>query len=357
MSALVEFLRKEFPPYFRHPNKKPLLRQMREIAGLVRRYRYPPYQYFNVGLYDRDAPGDIADYLPAVFVSRYREPLNGPEGCRIIRDKHLFWKTMRAGGAAVVGELFVIDADGRLTGPDDAPLDAAEAAAILDRHAGDVFVKPLSGRFGLGAEVVRPDAYAAFLAAPPRDVIVQPRLIQHPDLAVLHPASVNTIRIDTLRVGHGFVHNAAVLRLGTSGSIVDNARQGGLFVGVDLETGALQRLARGRSKFGTSRVPRHPDTGIVFEGRHVPHWDSVRATIDHGAAVLHAHGLQSIGWDVAVLPDGACIIEANAGWNVSTMQVGWGGLARTEIGRRALAARRAGPGAARLEPAALARGA
>jgi hypothetical protein len=79
---------------------------------------------------------------------------------------------------------------------------------------------------------------------------------------------------------------------------------------------------------------------VVFEGRRVPLWDSVLATVDHGAQILLDHGLQSIGWDVAVLPEGACIVEANAGWNVSTMQVGWGGLARTEIGRRALAARR-----------------
>jgi hypothetical protein len=231
-----------------------------------------------------------------------------------------------------------------MTGPDDAPLDAEAAAATLARHGGDIFVKPLSGRFGLGAEVIAPDGFAAFLAEPRRDVIVQPRLVQHPELAAFHPASVNTIRIDTLRTETGFVHNAAVLRVGASGSVVDNARQGGLFVGVDLETGALQRLARGRSKFGTARVPRHPDTGVVFEGRRVPLWESVRATVDHGAEILLAHGLQSIGWDVAVLPEGACIIEANAGWNVSTMQVGWGGLARTEIGRRALAARRGGQG-------------
>lgn len=342
MSALVDFMRKEFPPYFRHPNKKPWLKQLREITSLTTAYRYPPYQYFNVGLYDSDATDAVSDYMPSVFVSRYREPLNGREGCKIIRDKQVFSKVMRAGGAAVVGELLVIDPEGRMTGPEGDPIGPAEAAAILARHGGEVFVKPLSGRFGLGAEVIGPEGHAAFLAAPRPDVIVQPRLVQHPDLAALHPASVNTIRIDTLKTESGFVHNAAVLRIGAGGNIVDNARQGGFFVGVDLETGALQRLARGRSKFGTARVTRHPDTGVVFDGRLVPLWDSVLATVDHGAEILLTHGLQSIGWDVAVLPEGACIVEANAGWNVSTMQVGWGGLARTEIGRRALAARSRG---------------
>jgi len=354
MSAIVEFVRKEFPPYFRHPNKKSLFRQLREIASLAATYRYPPYQYFNVGLYDSDATDDIAAYMPAIFISTFRDPLNGREGCRIVGDKHRFGTTMRAGGASVVANLFMIDADGAMKDPDDAPLDRAGAARILDDHGGEIFVKPLSGRFGLGAEVIGPEGFAAFLDAPRRDVIVQPRLIQHPDLAVLHPSSVNTIRIDTFRTDAGIVHNAAVLRVGASGSVVDNARQGGLFVGIDLETGALQRLARGRSKFGTARVPRHPDTGVVFEGRHVPLWPSVLAVVDHGAEILHRHGLGSIGWDVAVLPGGACIIEANAGWNVSTMQVGWGGLARTELGRRALAARRdrrAPPSCATRRPA------
>jgi hypothetical protein len=247
MSALVDFLRKELPPYFRHPNKKPWLRQLREITGLALRYRFPPYQYFNVGLYDSDATDDVSDYMPAIFVSRYRTPLNGREGCRIVGDKQRFSKVMRAGGAAVVGELMVIDGAGAMTGPNGEPIGVGEAEAILARHGADIFVKPLSGRFGLGAEVIPPEGHAAFLADPRRDVIVQPRLEQHPELAVLHPASVNTIRIDTLRVEGGFVHNAAVLRVGASGSIVDNARQGGFFVGLDLETGALQRLARGRS--------------------------------------------------------------------------------------------------------------
>ena len=43
----------------------------------------------------------------------------------------------------------------------------------------------------------------------------------------------------------------------------------------------------------------------------------------------------SLGWDIVITPQGPLVLEANANWGADIMQMGWGGLGKTEIGRRA----------------------
>ena len=85
--------------------------------------------------------------------------------------------------------------------------------------------------------------------------------------------------------------------------------------------------------FDETRFDRHPDTGAVFAEVTVPFWDEVR---DITARAAPALPLGSLGWDVALTPEGPVLIEANYSWGIDTMQMGWGGLGMTEIGRRAL---------------------
>jgi hypothetical protein len=170
-------------------------------------------------------------------------------------------------------------------------------------------------------------------------VLVQPLIVQHPVLRALYPKAVNTVRIDTLLTERGWVHDAAVLRVGMGGAVVDNGSAGGMIVGLDLETGCLRPTARQQPKFSADWYGRHPDTGMVLGRITVPHWDLVRAVVVRAAEALRPLG--SLGWDVAVTEEGVVLIEANARWDVNVMQIGWGGLARTEIGRRAVAHHRA----------------
>ena len=336
--ALRNFLDYGLKPYLAGgSDNKPLGTQISEMRALWRAYDYLPYQYFRTGLYQREALGAIEDFVPLRIIYDYAATLNPTAAQRPVWDKRLFRKRLEAAGLPVVHELLVIDAEGTIHDGADDEIDAAAALMRLREYGRDVFVKPVDGTLGRGA-FLQPvgDLDAGFFGRH-RNVLVQPRIEQHPLLAALYPHAVNTVRIDTLLTEEGFVHNAAVLRIGMGGAVVDNGAAGGLIVGLDLETGRLRPRARQQPKFGTQWHAHHPDTGVALGTLTVPHWDLLRATVVRAAEAMRPLG--SLGWDVAITTEGVVLIETNARWGVNIMQIGWGGLGRTEIGRRALAYR------------------
>lgn len=126
------------------------------------------------------------------------------------------------------------------------------------------------------------------------DLIVQERLVQHPAMAAPHPASVNTVRLRTLR-WHGRIEVLpSLVRFGQNGSINDNVGTGGLACGVEHD-GRLRPYAVD-SAGGVQRV--HPTTGVAFADREVPRWGEVVALGQR----LHRAVLpfDLVGWDIAL---------------------------------------------------------
>jgi hypothetical protein len=139
--------------------------------------------------------------------------------------------------------------------------------------------------------------------------LFQETVLQHAAISAIYPHSVNTLRIVTCRSpGQPAVILGAVLRMGGGGRVVDNASQGGLFVGIDLATGALRPQGHRFFKHGGDVVAAHPDTGFPFAGAVIPCFDRVLAMVED-AAVEVPHEL--IGWDVAVTASGPVLIEGN----------------------------------------------
>ena len=71
---------------------------------------------------------------------------------------------------------------------------------------------------------------------------------------------------------------------------------------------------------------RHFDTGVVFGDFTVPMIDQARkAALD-----LHSYlyGVHSIGWDMAIAPEGPIFIKGNDTWEITPHQVMDGGLKR-----------------------------
>jgi hypothetical protein len=310
---------------------KPVLQVARELAALWWRWRRIPEHYFRLALYLKAPPKDVTTFLPRGMVYETLERVNPPEAIGMVLDKARFHEVMRARGLPSVGALFLRAAEGGLRDPDGAPIDLAEARRRIAAAGGRVFAKPADGKGGKGARVFDPatDDLERF-AAGQRRFLFQPLIRQHPVLAGIHPASVNTVRIDTLlRADGSCVHSGAVLRMGVGGSIVDGASAGGLVVPVDRETGQLGPFARRKPKYDDRFFERHPDTGVAFAAIRLPFWEEVLMTVRQGALALYP--LISIGWDVALTEDGPLLIEANHRWSPEPFQL-FAGLRDTPIG-------------------------
>ena len=177
-----------------------------------------------------------------------------------------------------------------------------------------IIVKPLNSNSGQGIYrmeclyVSMEDALSRFRKLLEEGSgIVEEVLTQRWELSEIHPASINTIRVYTLRDDAGTVHIiCTLLRAGTGNSVVDNANAGGIVVPVDTATGRMNPTAIDKKN---NEYKVHPTTGYIFEGKTVPCWEDILRLCLDSAEMLP--GLRYIGWDVALTPEGPVLIEGN----------------------------------------------
>ena len=150
--------------------------------------------------------------------------------------------------------------------------------------------------------------------------IIQDRVIQHEKLNQINPSCVNTIRfvtiLDNEKRAQEFAH---FLRIGVGDSIKDNRATGGYAVNIN-SVGVLASRAIGHH----DSITVHPDTGTVFDGFQIPFWDEVRDLVKRVHEQLP--DIKSIGWDVAITPNGPVLIEGNDNWEMGGPQDMEGGL-------------------------------
>lgn len=126
------------------------------------------------------------------------------------------------------------------------------------------------------------------------NIIVQQKIIQHPDLHKIHPDSVNTIRTISL-LFKGEVHIlSSVLRMGINGKKVDNASAGGITCGIKYN-GKLKNVAYSANGI---IFERHPQ-GFDFSNFRVPSFEKVLKIIEQEHEKM-AH-FRLISWDFAII--------------------------------------------------------
>lgn len=196
-----------------------------------------------------------------------------------------------------------------------AVLDASKAS-VADTEAflnGQkyIFAKPNHGVGGHGIEKLAVADFpspAAFLDYVKNKnlLTLEHELTQHPDMARLHPQSVNTLRIVTDRVGDT-VHLAYVtLKAGRGEEFCDNSGQGGVMVRVDPESG---KIVSDATDDNYNIYECHPDTGVRFKGYQLPMVREAVAMAKEAALVVPE--ICHVGWDVAITPEGPALIEGN----------------------------------------------
>jgi hypothetical protein len=162
--------------------------------------------------------------------------------------------------------------------------------------------------------------------------ILQARLQQHPFLNEIAPYTTNTVRIVTLLDADDTVRmHFSILRVGRRGSAADNWDRGGISIAIDPASGSLGKGVL-KPKYGSRWIDTHPDTGVRFAGLRLPFWNEVLQLCSRAARVVP--NLRSVGWDVAITPEGPVLVEGNPDWDLPMVQVHTDGLLQPDVRRQ-----------------------
>jgi hypothetical protein len=102
------------------------------------------------------------------------------------------------------------------------------------------------------------------------------------------------------------------------GAVVDNIHAGGIAAPVDLATGRLGRATDLGVRVDSAWHARHPVTGAPIEGRILPLWPEALELVKRAHDLIGDRVV--VGWDVAILDDGPCLIEGNGKPDVDLIQ-------------------------------------
>lgn len=200
-----------------------------------------------------------------------------------------------------------------------------EFDGFLSKHPRVVY-KPINTEKGQGIKIYEGSETLWDQLKDSVPFVLEEPIIQGAETAVFHPKSVNTIRLATILTGDS-PENYKVhfikpfLRIGRSGSFVDNASAGGIICGLSMD-GVL--FSDGKDMLG-NEYKEHPDTHVVFDGCRLPNFENVLKTAE--TAALRYPENRYVGWDLAYTADGKWIIvEGNsfAALSVSQMLCGTG---------------------------------
>lgn len=202
-----------------------------------------------------------------------------------------------------------------------------------------LFCKETEGECGMGIFILNVEAGKLFIGGNElsaydleskikgAEYLFQEVVEQHAEMQRLYSGSINTIRLITVRSlkDKQLYVMPSILRVGANGSFVDNTSQGGFAVGFDLENGRLHEFGFQKPSFGF-KSDKHPNSGIRFSEFTIPFY---KEAVD-AALLFHSmlKDMQSVGWDIAIGPNGPIFIEGNDNWEVNGPQVGNHGMKR-----------------------------
>jgi hypothetical protein len=214
---------------------------------------------------------------------------------------------------------------------------------LLARSATNaLFVKLINGSLGMGAKRISgtmpladSEVHQLLQTIASEDLLFQEEIVQHPAVSTLNPRCINTIRIDTFKPRNGQSEIvSALIRIGVGQSVVDNIAGGGIFVGVDLNSGCLKDRGLRNLKTGGKCYRSHPNTGTAFKGLKIPFWGDVKKLALTASNLVPA---ALMGWDVALSSDGPILVEGNAVYySMELSDIAYGGYRTNPVFRKAL---------------------
>ena len=146
-----------------------------------------------------------------------------------------------------------------------------------------------------------------------RNLMVLPRLRNHPDLAPMASESLITIRavtcLDERQQPELVLAYLRVLtKLEPDWPVKKPISE--YAAAIDLAHGTLSAMTGDKPECLSQWHDRHPVTGVAITGREVPCWDAVAALAERAHRVTRDRVL--VGWDIAITPTGPLLLEGNS---------------------------------------------
>lgn len=139
------------------------------------------------------------------------------------------------------------------------------------------------------------------------DFVIEECLKNTPEINVINPTSLNTVRVTTFIDKTENVRILSIiLRVGAPGAYVDNWGSGGVGYNFDLETGICDRL--GKDKKNRSYI-FHPGSNVQMIGFCLPKFDELKEYVINLSKLTPQ--AKYVGWDVAITPNGFDLVEMN----------------------------------------------
>ena len=239
---------------------------------------------------------------------------------------------------------------------------------MVENNLENLVLKPRFGAYGAGINFISRDELNNITEMGTwhlGEYIAEEHLRQHDELNKINAHSVNSIRIITIFCSdHTVKFLGAMLKTSSSSLFIDNFTMGGIAIGIDIDTGKLEKtgivkqfisytpdarnnllkteslkqLLADMKKNGIIQpgriLERHPVTQTIFHNFEIPYWDELKKMVIK-AQELFYH-IKSIGWDLVISPDGPVILEGNHLWGTIGIQAANGGLL-TETNRKLFA--------------------
>ena len=333
LAAVCLWLVATVGPLVRRSSRKPLRAQLGDLLVLTFRDDFDPLAYYLQDLYRVGGRDEAAFYLTRHETKNgLLGVLNGmkpqPAVATEMKDKQVFAARCQQEGLASVQTLLISE---------HAQLGMRVPRDALDC---DLFCKPIRGRGARGTLMFQRIAPERYRSADGTEIdldallerlrvigatvplIVQPRLVNHPEIADLADQSLVALRVLTCLDSEGRpVATHGLLRM--LGKLEPRwQRQDEYACPIEMDSGRLGLIVSDRLGQCNVRHTHHPVTGQPVDGRVLSSWPGIRelAVSAHRA---FAHRVL-IGWDIALTPAGPVLLEGNSSPDVMFPQRAYG---------------------------------
>ncbi|MBO4326029.1 MAG: hypothetical protein J5950_02010 [Clostridia bacterium] len=275
-------------------------------------YGCPASEYYYLGFYNK-THDEIKEYVTSREKVIYRNRLNRLEDAHLFNNK---WDTYCLFKDYFGRDVIKIETDA----------DYPDFCAFVANHPTFV-VKPTDMGGGNGVHKVTTDPamtdedrrklFREILAENEKNkklyhrgkensMILEELLVQVPEMAVIHPNSVNGVRVTAVHVGDKVHIMYPWFKIGRFGQFLTSAIFGTLDAVIDAETGVV--ITPGCSEFN-ERFDVHPDTGVPILGFRIPKWKELIDTVTELA--MKVDTVRYVGWDMVLTEKGWVLMEGN----------------------------------------------